>query len=74
MSETLVYVVTIPRPRDRFFQLYVLGSNGSVGDYYPNNNPNIYIGEQVEWYLGVTNNMGTAAAYLHSCQNRKPND
>lgn len=59
LCETLVFVVTTPHPSERFFQLYVLGSNELVGDYYPNNDPNIYVGEQVEWYLGVTNDMGT---------------
>ncbi|MGA8856924.1 MAG: DUF1616 domain-containing protein [Candidatus Bathyarchaeia archaeon] len=59
VCETLVYVVTTPRPRERFLQLYVLGSNQEAADYYPNNDPNIHIGEQVMWYLGVTNNIGT---------------
>ena len=31
-----------------------------AADYYPNNDTDIRIGEPVTWYLGVTDNMGTA--------------
>ena len=57
--EALVYVATTPRPNEQFMQLYVLGPNQLAAGYYPNNNPNINIREQISWYLGVTNDMGT---------------
>jgi hypothetical protein len=57
--EMIVYVVTASRPREQFFQLYVLGANGMLSDYYPNNDPNIGVGDLVRWYVGVTDLMGS---------------
>jgi uncharacterized membrane protein len=59
VCETVAYVATTPRPREQFFQLYVLGANHMTADYYPSNDTDIRIGEPVTWYLGVTDNMGT---------------
>lgn len=56
--EMIAYVATTPRPREQFFQIYVLGSNRLAADYYPNDDPNIRRAETVRWYLGVTNFMG----------------
>jgi hypothetical protein len=55
----LAYVTTTPRPREEFFQLYLLGSNHKLGDYFPDNNPNISMGTTVRWYVGVANFMGS---------------
>jgi hypothetical protein len=57
--EMIVYVAVTPRPREQFFQLYVLGANGLLSDYYPDGDPNIRTGELVKWYVGVTDFMGT---------------
>jgi len=57
--EMIAYVGTTPRPREQFFQLYVLGENRLVADYYPNDNPNLRRGDSVRWYVGVTNFMRT---------------
>jgi len=59
VCETLVYVTTTPRPTEQFMQLYVLGPNQLAADYYPNNQPKVEIREQLVWYLGVTNDMGS---------------
>jgi len=59
VCEMVVYVATTPRPREQFFQLYVLGAKHMAADYYPNNDTDIRIGEPVTWYLGVTDNMGS---------------
>lgn len=59
LCEITVYVTTTPRPSEQFFQLYVLGADHTTSHYYPNDNTNIFLGEPVAWYLGVTNNMGT---------------
>jgi uncharacterized membrane protein len=56
--ESIAYVATTPRPREQFFQLYILGSNHLAADYYPNGNPDITLGEPVSWYIGTTNLMG----------------
>jgi uncharacterized membrane protein len=60
ICEMVAYVATTPRPQEQFFQLYVLGAKHMAADYYPDNDPTIRIGEPVTWYLGVTDNMGTA--------------
>jgi hypothetical protein len=59
LAETGVYVALTPRPQEEFFQLYVLGRNRLAGDYYPLNNPNLRVGSNMSWYVGVTNFMGT---------------
>jgi len=40
-------------------ELYALGANGMASDYYPNNSSLIQVGEDVTWYLGVGNQMGS---------------
>lgn len=57
--EAASYVATTPQQTEEFFQLYVLGANHMTADYYPNDDPNIGLGESVSWYLGVTNFMGS---------------
>jgi uncharacterized membrane protein len=54
----IAYVATTPRPREQFFELYVLGSKRMAADYYPNNNTDISPSDTVTWYLGATNSMG----------------
>jgi len=56
---TLAYVAVTPRPREQFFQIYVLGETRKAERYYPNNNPNILVGQVVRWHLGATNFMGS---------------
>ncbi|MGA8905949.1 MAG: DUF1616 domain-containing protein [Candidatus Bathyarchaeia archaeon] len=57
IAETAAYVATTPRPQERFFQFYVLGSNRLAADYYPQNTPDLRVGSPVSWYVGVTNFM-----------------
>ena len=57
--ETAAYIAATPRPTEQFFQLYVLGGNRLAAGYYPNDDPNIPVGDWVRWYLGVTNFMGS---------------
>ena len=56
---TLAYVAVTPRPREQFFQIYVLGETRKAERYYPDGNPNILVGRVVRWYLGTTNFMGS---------------
>lgn len=58
LFEMGAYATTITRPTERFFQFYVLGSDETAGNYFPNNSSLLQIGENVEWNLGVVNNMG----------------
>lgn len=55
----LAYVAVTPRPKEQFFQLYVLGETRAAERYYPNDNPNIAAGQLVKWYLGATDFMGS---------------
>jgi uncharacterized membrane protein len=57
--EAAAYIATTPRPQEQFFQLYVLGAQGLAADYYPNDNPNLRVGDLVHWFLGVSNFMGS---------------
>jgi hypothetical protein len=57
---TIAYILTTPRPTEQFFQLYVLGSNRNFTDYYPNNTNTIPLNTTVNWFIGVTNYMGSA--------------
>lgn len=59
ICEMVAYVANTPRPREQFFQLYVLGARHMAADYYPNNKTDLSLGEPVAWYLGVTDNMGS---------------
>jgi uncharacterized membrane protein len=59
VCELIVYAATMPSASAQFFRVYVLGRNHLVANYYPDNDSDIRVGEPVEWYLGVTNNMGT---------------
>jgi len=58
-SEMLAYVATTPRPQERFLQLYILGPNHMAAGYFRNNDTGISLKEEVKWYLGVIDNMGT---------------
>ena len=55
----LAYVAITPRPREQFFQIYVLGETGMAERYYPENNSDIIVGRVVKWYVGTTNFMGS---------------
>mgnify|MGYP001056873208 FL=1 len=61
---TLAYVAVTPRPKEQFFQIYVLGETKKAERYYPNNNPNIAVGQAVKWYVGATNFMGSVQYVL----------
>ncbi len=56
--ETIAYITTNPPPREQFFQLYLLGANRKLSDYYPKNDPNIRPRDYIQWYMGATNFMG----------------
>lgn len=56
--EAIAYVSMTPQPQEPLFQLYVLGTNHMVSDYYPGNNSLIRPGAIIRWYVGVTNLMG----------------
>lgn len=56
---TIAYVWVTPRPKEQFFQFYVLGKERLISDYYPGETSDIPPRTLVRWYLGVTNFMGS---------------
>jgi uncharacterized membrane protein len=58
LFETATYLSFTPRYQERFFQLYALGSNGTVENYFPDNQSLLSIGESIRWHIGVVNDMG----------------
>lgn len=53
------YLVLNPPPSEQFYAMYILGSNGLAEHYYRNDNPDLTIGEPINWTIGVYNHMGT---------------
>jgi len=53
----LTYVSLNPSYTDQFFSMWIVGRNGFTSNYFPNNNPNLIPGEQVNWTIGVYNHM-----------------
>jgi len=56
---TIAYLWVTPRPREQFFQFYVLGEKRKISDYYPEGKGDIAPNTPVRWYLGITNFMGS---------------
>lgn len=57
-SSAALYALN-PAPSEHFFALWVLGSHGLTENYYPNDDPNLSVGDGVSWTLGVYNHMGS---------------
>jgi hypothetical protein len=47
-----------PRGEERFFALAVLGEEGMAEKYYPDDDSNVSVGEDVHWTLYLYNHMG----------------
>lgn len=58
LISSVAYVTLFPFTSQPYFAMWVLGSNGLAENYYPGNNPNVRIGEQINWTIGVYNKMG----------------
>jgi hypothetical protein len=59
VASGVAYGVLNPPPAEQFYAMYILGSNGLAENYYPNNNPNLTVGEPVNWTMGIYNHMGS---------------
>ena len=59
VTSGVAYAVLNPPPSERFYAMYILGSNGLVEHYYPNDDPDLAIGKPVNWTIGVYNHMGS---------------
>jgi len=59
VTSAVAYGFLNPPPSEQFFALWILGSEGLAEHYYPNDDPNLTTGEEVNWTLGVYNHMGS---------------
>jgi len=59
VTSSLVYVYLYPAPQEQFFASWILDSQGLAEHYFPRDNPNVRVGEEVNWTLGVYNHMGS---------------
>lgn len=59
VASGVAYGVLNPPPSEQFYAMYILGSNGLAENYYPNDNPNLTVGEPINWTIGVYNHMGS---------------
>lgn len=55
----LAFLTLYPLPSQPFLRISTLGSDMMAQHYYPSDNPNIRIGENVTWYAQVYNDMGS---------------
>jgi hypothetical protein len=53
-----VVVAFLPSQDEHFFALAVLGEEGMAEHYYPDDDPNIEVGEDVHWTIYLLNHMG----------------
>ena len=59
MASAFAYVMLVPRTPDRYTAFYLLGTNGSVGDY-PSH---LDVSEQTQVTLGAINHEGSTTSY-----------
>ena len=55
-----VVMAYLPERNEPFMALAVLGDEGMAEKYYPGDDPNIEVGEEVRWTLYLYNHMGEA--------------
>jgi len=59
VTSSVAYGTLSPPPSEQFFAMWILGSEGLAEHYYPRDDPNLVVGEQLNWTLGVYNHMGS---------------
>ncbi|MGD0176592.1 MAG: hypothetical protein ABSC50_07190 [Candidatus Bathyarchaeia archaeon] len=57
VTSVVAYTTLFPLPKEQFFAMWILGSDGLAEDYFPNNNSTLTAGEAISWTLGVYNHM-----------------
>ncbi len=58
-TSAIAYETLNPVPSEQFFAMWVLGSGDLAEQYYPEDNPNLSVGQEVKWTLGIHNHMGS---------------
>ena len=59
VTSGVAYGTLHPPPSEQFFAMWILGSEGLAEHYYPRDDPNLRVGEQINWTLVVYNHMGS---------------
>lgn len=57
----LFYVATHPKQQEQFFELSVLGPNLKAEGYYPTEHGKILVGENVRWFIAVSNHKSSSS-------------
>jgi uncharacterized membrane protein len=57
---SIAYATLSFRDSEEFISMSTLGSNMLAGDYYPNSNSNIKIGNELRWFVEIYNRMDKA--------------
>lgn len=76
---TASYLWITPRPKEQFFQFYLLGKEKKISDYYPGETAEVPPKTLLRWYVGVTNFMGSVQyvmvrVKLGNAQTNPPNE
>jgi len=56
----MLYIPTKQKGVELFISMGILGNEGKIGNYFPENNPTIELGEKLNWTLYIHNRMGEA--------------
>lgn len=59
VTSSIAYRTLSPPPSEQFLAMWVLGTKGLTEHYYPRDDPNLKMGEEVNWTLGIHNHMGS---------------
>jgi len=58
-TSCVAYAMLNPPRSEGFYAIWILGSNGLAEHYYPDDNPDLKLGEELNWTIGVQNHMGS---------------
>ena len=58
ISVSPLIMLSFPRKIEPFFTLSLLGNDSKIDNYFPDNNQNIEIGNQIKWVMYLYNHMG----------------
>lgn len=58
LASTVGYLAMNPPRAEQFFQMYLLGRDGTASGYYPNDHANLTVDASMSWQLGVQNLIG----------------
>jgi hypothetical protein len=53
------YLTFNPPRTEEFYATWILGSDGLTENYYPNQNPNLRVGQTLNWTIDIYNHMGS---------------